>query len=111
MNPDTTMTIPELIALLANSPRHVKWYVENRTVASVNFKHRNELTNINCTFGLCFNLAFLKDSEEHYYPLSLKACALLDDDFTIIIKDSNDIFYALTAEEVSQYDISNLVNG
>lgn len=104
------MTITELIALLSKAPRNTKWYVENRTVTSVNFEHRNELSGINFTFGVGFQLTFVEDGYEQAYALSSAAYAVLDDGYTIIIKDANEVFYALTAQEVKDFNLSNLTS-
>lgn len=104
------MTISELIALLSNAPCNTNWYCENRTLTSHNYQVVNKLLGIEYRFGVGFCLILNKDCGEDIYELSDAAYALLDDDFTIIIKDSGEKFYAITAQEVSNYDISNLVN-
>ena len=109
MNPDditTTITIPELIALLAKAPANVKWYLENRTVADSSYAVVDELTNINFILGEGFELDLCKNS----YQLTTAAYASLQDDFTFIIKDSQEEFYALTAKEVTTFDIGDFFN-
>jgi len=110
MPPQTTsktMTIPELIALLTKAPPYTKWYLENRTVSNVNYKNVNEVISIN--FILCEG--YIIDVIDGSYPLTTAASAVLSDDFTIIIKDGEEVFYALIAKEITSFDIGDFISG
>lgn len=112
------MTITELIALLAKAPQGIQWYVQNRTLTSAQYKAKVRLVGIGLNLGLnlgkCYQLHALLDGDINYITLTKSAYALLEileGANEIIIKDAKEVFYAISAEEVKDYDISNLVNG